>query len=58
MATLERYRGRKVGVLGLARSGLAAAKALTAAGATVLAWDDKPQALASATSLGLVPGTP
>ena len=58
MATLERYRGRKVGVLGLARSGLAAAKALTAAGAAVLAWDDKPQALASATSLGLVPGTP
>ena len=58
MATLERYRGRKVGVLGLARSGLAAAKALTAAGATVLAWDDRPQALASATSLGLVPGTP
>ena len=48
MATLERYRGRKVGVLGLARSGLAAAQGPAAAGARSLAWDDRPQALASA----------
>ncbi|MCB1885393.1 MAG: UDP-N-acetylmuramoyl-L-alanine--D-glutamate ligase [Geminicoccaceae bacterium] len=40
MPGLGRYRGRKVGVLGLARSGLAAARALAAAGAVVLAYDD------------------
>jgi UDP-N-acetylmuramoylalanine--D-glutamate ligase len=34
------YNGRRVAVLGLARSGLAAARALAAAGAQVLAWDD------------------
>jgi UDP-N-acetylmuramoylalanine--D-glutamate ligase len=48
---LERYRGRTVGVLGLARSGLAAARALLAAGAEVVAFDDKPEALAKAADL-------
>lgn len=33
-------RGRRLAVMGLARSGLAAAKALMAGGADVLAWDD------------------
>ena len=33
--------GSKVGVLGMARSGLAAARALRAAGAEVLAFDDR-----------------
>ena len=32
--------GRRVAVLGLARSGLAAARALAASGAQILAWDD------------------
>lgn len=45
---LERYEGRKIGILGLARSGLAAARAFTAAGAEVLAFDDRPEALAGA----------
>ncbi|MBB6249839.1 UDP-N-acetylmuramoyl-L-alanine--D-glutamate ligase [Nitrospirillum iridis] len=34
------YQGRRVAVMGLARSGLAAARVLTASGAQVLAWDD------------------
>ena len=56
---LEEYRGRHVGILGLARSGLAAARALKAAGAEVLAFDDKPEALARAAAhLGLTPGGP
>jgi UDP-N-acetylmuramoylalanine--D-glutamate ligase len=40
MIALPAYRDRQVAVLGLARSGLAAAQALTASGAQVLAWDD------------------
>ena len=51
IAALERFRGRCVGVLGLARSGLAAARALQAAGASVRAWDDDPAALARHTDL-------
>ena len=46
MTGLERYAGRKVGILGMARSGLAAARALAAAGADVLAFDDRPEAVA------------
>lgn len=44
---LERYRGQKVGVLGLARSGRAVAAALAAAGAEVLVFDDNPATLAA-----------
>jgi UDP-N-acetylmuramoylalanine--D-glutamate ligase len=47
MTGLERYAGRKVGVLGMARSGLAAARALAAAGADVVAFDDRPEAVAA-----------
>jgi UDP-N-acetylmuramoylalanine--D-glutamate ligase len=36
------YKGRRVAVLGLARSGRAAARALKAGGAQILAWDDDP----------------
>ncbi|GAB4131209.1 MAG: UDP-N-acetylmuramoyl-L-alanine--D-glutamate ligase [Rhodothalassiaceae bacterium] len=39
----EAYRGKTVGVFGLARSGLASVAALDAAGAIVLADDDDPQ---------------
>lgn len=47
MTGLGRYAGKKVGVLGLARSGLAAARALAAAGAEVVAFDDKAGAVAA-----------
>src|SRR6266851_8319618 len=42
MIVVDGFAGRRVAVLGLARSGRAAADALAAAGATVLAWDDNP----------------
>jgi UDP-N-acetylmuramoylalanine--D-glutamate ligase len=42
MAELTSYSGRIVAVLGLAKSGLAAARALTRSGATIWAWDDDP----------------
>src|SRR5215469_7026953 len=42
MIELPHMTGRTVAVLGLARSGRAAARALLASGATVLAWDDNP----------------
>jgi UDP-N-acetylmuramoylalanine--D-glutamate ligase len=58
MTGLERYAGRKVGILGMARSGLAAAQALRAAGADVLAFDDTEQALAKAEAMGCARGTP
>ena len=40
MIVVPGYEGKKVAVLGLARSGRAAAAALTAGGVEVLAWDD------------------
>jgi UDP-N-acetylmuramoylalanine--D-glutamate ligase len=40
MIAVPGFEGRKVAVLGLARSGRAAAAALAAGGAEVLAWDD------------------
>ncbi|MFI4948215.1 MAG: UDP-N-acetylmuramoyl-L-alanine--D-glutamate ligase [Alphaproteobacteria bacterium] len=39
---VDSFKGRRVAVLGLARSGRAAARALTAGGAQILAWDDDP----------------
>ena len=41
MIAVSGFTGRTIGVLGLARSGRAAAAALAAGGAAVLAWDDK-----------------
>lgn len=46
------YEDTRVAVLGLGRSGLAAARALQAGGATPLVWDDSPEALARALSEG------
>lgn len=46
MITSAAWSGRKYAVLGLARSGKAAAEALLASGAEVLAWDDRPEARA------------
>lgn len=40
MIALPTYAGRTVAVLGLARTGAAAVRALQAAGANVIAWDD------------------
>ncbi|HEX4113368.1 MAG TPA: UDP-N-acetylmuramoyl-L-alanine--D-glutamate ligase [Stellaceae bacterium] len=42
MITVQGFKGETVAVMGLARSGLAAAEALMAGGARVLAWDDAP----------------
>src|SRR5579862_3001220 len=39
---VDGFKGRRVAILGLARSGRAAARALTAGGAQILAWDDDP----------------
>ncbi len=46
------YDGLKVGVLGLGRSGLSAARALQAGGATPICWDDNPEARATAEAEG------
>ena len=46
------YQGARVAVLGLGRSGLAAAAALTAGGAEPLLWDDSPEARAKAEAEG------
>ncbi|MEL6998876.1 MAG: UDP-N-acetylmuramoyl-L-alanine--D-glutamate ligase [Pseudomonadota bacterium] len=40
MIPVRAYAGQRVGVLGLGRSGVAAAKALKAGGATPICWDD------------------
>src|SRR5579863_9390951 len=42
MIAVDSFAGRRVAVLGLARSGRAAARALAAGGASVVAWDDNP----------------
>lgn len=43
MITASAYKGKKVGVFGLARTGVAAVQALEASGADVFAWDDAPE---------------
>jgi UDP-N-acetylmuramoylalanine--D-glutamate ligase len=43
MIVVDDFQGRPMGVLGLAKSGRAAAKALAAGGAEILAWDDNPK---------------
>ena len=52
MIPVPLYRNRRVAVLGLARSGLAAARALSAGGAHLLCWDDLPAARAAAREQG------
>jgi UDP-N-acetylmuramoylalanine--D-glutamate ligase len=41
MISVEIFRGKTIGIMGLKRSGLSAARALHAGGANVFAWDDK-----------------
>lgn len=43
MIVVRAYDGQRVGVLGLGRSGLAAAAALQAGGADPICWDDSPE---------------
>jgi len=52
MIPVTGYRGAKVAVLGLGRSGLATARALDAGGATALLWDDSPEARQKAEAEG------
>ena len=47
------FAGRTVAVFGLARSGLAAARALVAGGASVVCWDENPEARSLASAEGL-----
>jgi UDP-N-acetylmuramoylalanine--D-glutamate ligase len=54
MIAATSFRNQQVAVLGLARSGLAAARALAAGGARVLAWDDAAPRRADAEGLELV----
>jgi UDP-N-acetylmuramoylalanine--D-glutamate ligase len=53
MIPVRGYEGRNVAVLGLGRSGLAAARALEAGGATALCWDDSLEARDRAEAEGL-----
>lgn len=53
MIPITEYKGRDVAVFGLARTGLAAARALTAGGARVHAWDDNDLARAAAETEGV-----
>ena len=53
MISVRGFEDRKVVVLGLGRSGLAAARALAEGGAQVLAWDDGAEARAVAEREGL-----
>lgn len=52
MIPVKGYKGAKVAVLGLGRSGLATAAALRAGGAEPLLWDDSPEARAKAEAEG------
>jgi UDP-N-acetylmuramoylalanine--D-glutamate ligase len=53
MIDVTSFRQQRVAVMGLARSGLAAAEALKRGGADVLAWDDSAEKRADAEHLGL-----
>jgi UDP-N-acetylmuramoylalanine--D-glutamate ligase len=48
MISVDLFKDKTVGILGLARSGVSAANALHAGGARVVAWDDKKLARANA----------
>jgi UDP-N-acetylmuramoylalanine--D-glutamate ligase len=51
--TIGEYAGREVAVFGLGRTGLTAARALSAGGARVLAWDDEPKNRSAAEAAGV-----
>ncbi|MEM9268558.1 MAG: NAD(P)-dependent oxidoreductase, partial [Pseudomonadota bacterium] len=54
MIPVRGYQGHTVAVLGLGRSGLAAAQALEAGGADVVTWDDSEAARDRAEDEGFV----
>ncbi|WP_299687334.1 UDP-N-acetylmuramoyl-L-alanine--D-glutamate ligase [uncultured Tateyamaria sp.] len=54
MIPVRGLKGARVAVLGLGRSGLAAARALVAGGALPVCWDDNPDARATAEAEGFV----
>jgi UDP-N-acetylmuramoylalanine--D-glutamate ligase len=53
MIEVAAFRGEQVAVMGLARSGLVAARALQRGGARVLAWDDAPAKREEAAAQGV-----
>ena len=53
MIPVRAFAGRRVAVFGLARTGIAAARALEAGGATVSAWDDSEPAREAAAAQGV-----
>ncbi|MCA6255837.1 MAG: UDP-N-acetylmuramoyl-L-alanine--D-glutamate ligase, partial [Phenylobacterium sp.] len=53
MIPVRGFEGKTVAVFGLARTGLAAARALLAGGAEVAVWDERAQGLAAAQAEGL-----
>ncbi|HEY3694697.1 Mur ligase family protein, partial [Phenylobacterium sp.] len=53
MIPVRGFEGRKVAVFGLARTGLAAARALAAGGARPVLWDENPAAREAARAEGL-----
>src|SRR5882672_615450 len=55
MIEVTGFKGKTVGVFGLARSGLSAIRSLKAGGASVLAWDDKESTRLLAAGEGTVP---
>ncbi len=52
MIPVQGFAGHQVAVLGLGRSGLSAARALRAGGATAICWDDNPKAREAAEAEG------
>lgn len=52
MIVVSGFKGKQVGVFGLARTGLATLRALIAGGAGVIAWDDNEAGRAEAARLG------
>ncbi|GAB4261142.1 MAG: UDP-N-acetylmuramoyl-L-alanine--D-glutamate ligase [Pararhodobacter sp.] len=55
MIAVQGFEGRRVGVLGLGRSGLATCAALAAGGAIPCPWDDSPEGRARAEAAGFAP---
>ncbi len=53
MIPVRGFEGRTVAVFGLARTGLAAARALIAGGTQVALWDERPEGRAAAEAAGL-----
>lgn len=58
MIPVHRHFQNTLAIVGLGKSGLSAARALTAGGAKVLAWDDKPEAREQAAKAGYTVAEP